>query len=86
MNAPMPPEARDRAYWHPAVWPALSFFGAETVWQVGLLVLGYPPTWIDPTEVEYGASEVMVLELALTGKFKVQHGVDAEFVEHQRRE
>lgn len=49
----MPEKYVNPMEWHPLLRPVVSIMGAQHVWDRGLAVLDYPPTFID-TEFEAG--------------------------------
>lgn len=53
-----------RWHWHWSLWPLVEMLGPGFVWGVGMLALGYPPTWVDMVE------ETKIVEAACLAKLK----------------
>ena len=50
-------------HWHWLMYPCLDFFGPETVYAIGLGVLGYPPTWVDTKQEADSVEAALVANL-----------------------
>ena len=57
----MPAALQDVSQWPDELQSLLMFVAPPVVWRAGLLVLGFPPTWVD-TDEEQQAVETATLE------------------------
>lgn len=57
----MPAALRDASRWPDELQSLLMFVAPPVVWRAGLLVLGFPPTWVDTNEEQH-AVEAATLE------------------------
>lgn len=55
--------------WHWLMFALVDLVGAETVYDVGLKILEYPPTWVDTH------SEAEIVESAVFEFLRKQHNV-----------
>jgi hypothetical protein len=57
----MPAALQDVSQWPGELQSLLMFVAPPVVWRAGLLVLGFPPTWVDTNEEQH-AVEAATLE------------------------